>query len=591
MISFAFTARDEEILEEARAQARLAMRYARDFERDEDRLLPPVYPEAEGRPDPRALLQAHLAETSGAKIINALLYLEDWRGGVPLREARYSLGNTVLQIAGSVEQQARWADKTIAIALTEPIGGSDPAATRTTATWDAAREEWLIEGEKIFITYAQSCDAALVLAPLVHPERRGLSTFMVEKGTPGFTFGRQYRKMGIRFEDTAGLVFSGCRVPVFNHIDGDLKKTLRSFSEIAAGRGCLRLGRYPRSDGFHLGAGSPTSAGVTPDYDARVDRDSSAAADRMLALEAEWEATYVTVSAREMDRAESEGPGKIESSVAKTMGGTLARKVTQTCVALIGAAALSEALPLEKAFRDARISDIYEGAGEIQRLIIAREILYLSPKELNWIHAGAGRKSAPRRRATRTLDFSRIRILTKVVRMRINMAAGRNVVLSPASSGGRECVGNDLTRRVPRVVWWADLMALADVLTFAQFANALALASLLTLLATGLALVFGLRDVMNFAHGALFMLGAYLGYSVSAAAGFLGGACHCAHPARPRRRRIRICRDPPSKRALADRCRAADLRLGADRQPTRHQDLGRLAARLSAPQPSLSGLD
>src|SRR5579863_3733989 len=120
MISFALTARDAEILEEARAQVRLAMRYARDFERDEDRLLPPVYPEAEGRPDTRALLHAHVAETSGAKIVNALLYLEDWRGGVPLREARYSLGNTVLEIAGSAEQRARWVDKTIAIALTEP---------------------------------------------------------------------------------------------------------------------------------------------------------------------------------------------------------------------------------------------------------------------------------------------------------------------------------------------------------------------------------------------------------------------------------------------------------------------------------------
>ena len=121
MISFAFTERDEQILEEARAQARLAARYARDFERDEDKLLPHSYPEAEGRPDTRALLREHEEETSGAKILGALLYLEDWRGGVFLRECRYSLGNTVLAIAGSPEQQARWTDRTIAIALTEPI--------------------------------------------------------------------------------------------------------------------------------------------------------------------------------------------------------------------------------------------------------------------------------------------------------------------------------------------------------------------------------------------------------------------------------------------------------------------------------------
>ena len=170
MISFALTERDREILEEARAQAELAVKYARDFEHDEDRMLPPEFPEAEGRPDVRALLDAHVDELSGRKIIHALLYLEDWRGGVPLRESRYSLGNTVLAIAGTPEQYARWADKTIAIGLTEPIGGSDPASTRTTATWDAATNQWIVEGEKIFITYAESCDAVLVLARMIHPD-------------------------------------------------------------------------------------------------------------------------------------------------------------------------------------------------------------------------------------------------------------------------------------------------------------------------------------------------------------------------------------------------------------------------------------
>jgi acyl-CoA dehydrogenase len=379
MIDFAFTERDKEILDEARAQARLAARYARDFERDEDRMLPHVYPEAEGRPDTRAMLREHVGETSGAKILNALLYLEDWRGGVPLRECRYSLGNTVLAIAGTPEQQTRWNDKTIAIALTEPIGGSDPAATRTTATWDPSTQEWVIDGEKIFITYAQSCDAALVLARMIHPERRGLSTFMVEKGTLGFTVGRQYRKMGIRFEDTAGLVFSGCRLSESHHIDGDLKKTLQSFSESRPVVAAYALGVTRAVMDFAWAR--LAEAGVTPDYDAGPTH-LTAAADRMLTLEAEWEATYVTVLRAKWVE-QNEGPGKIDSSVAKAMGGALARKVTQTCLEILGAAGLSEAHLPEKAFRDARIFDIYEGTGEIQRLIIARDILGLSPKELN----------------------------------------------------------------------------------------------------------------------------------------------------------------------------------------------------------------
>jgi acyl-CoA dehydrogenase len=380
MISFALTERDREILKEARAQAELAVKYAQDFEHDEDRMLPPEFPEAEGRPDVRELMDRHVDELSGRKIIHALLYLEDWRGGVPLRESRYSLGNTVLAIAGTPEQYARWADRTIAIGLTEPIGGSDPASTRTTATWDPATNQWIVEGEKIFITYAQSCDAVLVLARLIHPDgRRGLSTFMIEKGTPGFSVGKQIRKMGIRFEDTAGLSFSDCRIPAFNHIDGDLKKTLRSFSESRPVVAAYALGVSRAAMDFTWAR--LAEIGVTPDYDAGP-TGMTAAADRMLELEAEWEATWVAV-VRAKWVEQNEGPGKIESSIAKAMGGGLARKATQTCIAILGACALSAEHLAEKWFRDARIFDIYEGTGEIQRLIIARDLLGYSAKELN----------------------------------------------------------------------------------------------------------------------------------------------------------------------------------------------------------------
>jgi len=379
MVSFTLTDADCVILKEAAAQADLAAKYARDFEHDEDRILPHAFPEADGRPDTRAMLDSLEAETSGAKILTALLYLEDWRGGVPLRESRYSLGNTALRIAGTPEQYERWRDWTIAIGITEPIGGSDPASTRTTATWDAATGEWVIEGEKIFITYGESCDAVLVLARVIHPAQRGLSAFMVEKGTAGLTVGRQFRKMGIRFEDTAPLVFSGCRVPAFNHIDGDLKSMLRSFSESRPVVAAYALGVSRAALDFTWAR--LAEIGITPDYD-QGPTESTAAADRLISLEAEWEATWITVlQAKWIEQ--NEGPGKIESSMAKAMGGGLARRVTQTCIDVLGAGGLSDIHPVEKAFRDARIFDIYEGTGEMQRLIIAREILGYTPKELN----------------------------------------------------------------------------------------------------------------------------------------------------------------------------------------------------------------
>ena len=380
MISFEFTERDRELLSEARRQANLAAKYARDFESDEDRLLPHEYPEAAGCPDVRALLDAFVDETSGHKIINALLYLEDWYGGVPLREHRYSLGNTVLKIAGTAEQYDRWHDRTIAIGLTEPIGGSDPASVRTTARFDQTTGNWTINGEKIFITYAQGCDAVLVLARVLHPAQpQRLSTFIVEKGTPGFDVGPQIRKMGIRWEDTAALSFVDCEIPSFNHVDGDLKKTLQSFSESRPVVAAYALGACRAA--LEYTWGQLRTAGIAPDYNTHLSAQSAAVA-RLLALEAEWEATWLTV-VRAKWIEQREGPGKVESSMAKAMGGLLARRVTQTCIEVLGAAGLSASAPLEKLFRDARIFDIYEGTGEIQRLIIARHLLEYSPKELN----------------------------------------------------------------------------------------------------------------------------------------------------------------------------------------------------------------
>ncbi len=348
MISFTFTEQDRAILDEARRQAKLAAKYARDFESDEDKLLPAQYPEAEGLPNVHGMLDCCTDEISGHKIINALIYLEDWYGGVPLREARYSLGNTVLKIAGTPQQYTRWRDKTIAIGLTEPLGGSDPASTRTSARYDPKTDEWVVNGDKIFITYAQGCDAVLLLARMLHPDRpQQLSTFLIEKR--------------------------------FNHIDGDLKKTLQSFSESRPVVAAYALGVSRAALDFTWKR--LHEIGVEPDYNTPLTRQP-AAADRLSRLEAEWEATWLSV-VRAKWIEQREGPGKIDSSVAKAMGGQLARRVTQTCVDVLGACGLSaEHLP-EKWFRDARIFDIYEGTGEIQRLIIARDLLGYTPKELN----------------------------------------------------------------------------------------------------------------------------------------------------------------------------------------------------------------
>lgn len=381
MPDFDPTPADRAIIEEAHRQAEVGRRYARHFDRHENELPPDQLPEAKDHPDLAELMRKRANELSGPRMVEALVYLEQWWGGVPLRDGKYSLGNHVLEQVGTPEQIAKWRDlPTIAIAMTEPIGGSDPSAIRTTAVHDPASSAWILNGEKIFITYSATCQAVIVLARAVEPGKPPrLSTFMVEKGTPGFTVGPQLRKLGLRSEDTATLAFVGCRIPAFNHIDGGLRQTLTAFNESRPMVSAFALGVTRAALDFTRQA--LAEAGVTIDYNSPPARQS-AAAEKLLLLEAEWEATWLTVMRAKWIE-DTKAPAKIEASLAKSKAGRMARRVTQGCIELLGPAALSETHLLEKWFRDARIFDIYEGTGEIQRLIIARHLLGYSPKELN----------------------------------------------------------------------------------------------------------------------------------------------------------------------------------------------------------------
>ena len=140
-----------------------------------------------------------------------------------------------------------------------------------------------------------------------------------------------------------------CHIPAFNHIDGDLKKTLMSFSESRPVVAAYALGATRAAMDFTWAR--LAEIGIVPDYNATVTQ-RSAAADRMLSLEAEWEATWVAVLRAKWVE-QNEGPGKIDSSVAKAMGGGLARRVTQHCIEVLGACGLSAHHRIEKWFRDA----------------------------------------------------------------------------------------------------------------------------------------------------------------------------------------------------------------------------------------------
>ncbi len=379
MIDFELTSADEKILDSAHQQAIIGQRYARYFDKHEDELTPAEFPEAKDFPNPVTLAEEGVNESSGSRILHSLVMLETYWGGLGLHRSKWGLGNTVLKTVATPEQNEKWKNYTIAIAITEPGAGSDPASIRTTATFDRETDEWILNGEKIFISQAESGDAAMVLSRFVGADgARGMTTFLVEKGTPGFTVGPQLKKLGIRSHDTCNLLFENCRIPEFNHIKGDFKSTMSVFNDSRPMVGAMALGVARAALDFTRE--KLAERGIEISYRGGV-RSRAAVVDRLIRMEAQYEAALLTVL-RSKWMEQQNVPPKVEASIAKAAGGKAARKITQGCIDLLGPEALSEDHPLDRSFRDGRIFDIYEGAGEIQRLIIARSILGYTSRDL-----------------------------------------------------------------------------------------------------------------------------------------------------------------------------------------------------------------
>ena len=253
MIDFQLTPADEKILSSAHEQALIGRRYASYYDKHEDELEPAEFPEAAGLPNPITLAEEGVSGSSGPRILHSLVMLEIYWGGISLHRSKWGLGNTVLRTVATPEQIEKWKKHTIAIAIAEPGAGSDPANIRTTATFDRETGEWILNGEKIFISQAQSADAAMVLSRFIAPDgSRGMTTFLVEKGTPGFTVGPQLKKLGIRSHDTCNLLFENCRIPEFNHIQGRFQVHDVRVQRLAANGRRDGVRRRARGAGFYL---------------------------------------------------------------------------------------------------------------------------------------------------------------------------------------------------------------------------------------------------------------------------------------------------------------------------------------------------
>jgi acyl-CoA dehydrogenase len=390
MIDFTLSERDHTLLQAARARALICRRYARHYDEHEDEFAPEALPEAADWQDP-PLPPVDPERDTGAAL--GMLYaMEEYWGDytVRLRRSRGGLGNAALAASGTPEQIARWRDLTLAMAITEPGAGSDSKAIQMTAELDPASDEWILRGEKIFVTTGCRADGVVVWATLDRSAGRGgIKSFLVEKGRPGFEVSHREKKLGIRADDTAALVFRDCRVPR-DHLLGGNESVEREGS--GGFRGVMRTFNWTRPGVAAIGLGIARAAldftreelareGIEFDY-TTAPRARSALAQELLEIEADIEAAVLT-TLHAAWLGGSGRPNNTEASIAKAKGGEVARRATQRCLALLGSLSLSREHLVEKWFRDARITDIYEGTGQIQRLIIARDILEYSAAELS----------------------------------------------------------------------------------------------------------------------------------------------------------------------------------------------------------------
>ena len=291
--------------------------------------------------------------------------------GVTL-SAHLSLGANPIYLFGTEEQKQKFlvpmarGEKMGALGLTEPSAGSDAGGTKTSARRDG--DEWILNGSKIFITNGGDAEVYIVLARTDKDAEKhhGMSAFIVEKGTPGFTFGKKEKKMGIRSSPTMELVFTDCRVPKDNLLGPEGSGFKVAMKTLDGGR----IGIASQALGIAQGAleAAVAYARERKQFDTPIARFQGVQfqlADMATGVEAARMLVY-----RAAYRASAGLAYSQEAAMAKLFASETAMKVTTQAVQILGGYGYTREFPVERMMRDAKITEIYEGTSEIQRLVI-----------------------------------------------------------------------------------------------------------------------------------------------------------------------------------------------------------------------------
>ena len=281
-------------------------------------------------------------------------------------------------LAGSEEQKQKWlppavaGDKVTAIAITEPNAGSDVASMQTVAVRDG--DDYVINGSKIFITNGGVADWVCVFAKTDPAARHdGISMFLVERGTPGFSCGKPLRKMGIRGSNTAELFFSDMRVPAANRLGAEgtgfgIAMGALGDARISTAAQALGLAQGAYDIAFEYAQNRKQFGKPIYSYQAvqltLMDMYMSIVSARLM--------TYQL--ARMIDQ-KARSEFSLESAMAKVHCSDMVMKVTTDAVQLLGGYGYIRDYDVERFMRDAKITQIYDGTNQINRFVMAKRLL------------------------------------------------------------------------------------------------------------------------------------------------------------------------------------------------------------------------
>jgi butyryl-CoA dehydrogenase len=277
---------------------------------------------------------------------------------------------------GTVEQKKKFleayarGERIGCYALTEPQAGSNAAALQTKAV--KTGDKYILNGTKAWITNGGAADAAIVYVN-THPEKgeKGITALVVEKGTPGFKTGKEEKKLGISATACCELIFTDCEVPVANRIGNEGEGYKVALSTLDGGR----IGIAAQATGIAQGAfeaaqkysqerlafGHPISQFQTIQF-MLADMATEIDAARLLVRKAAW-------------KQDTGARFTMDAAIAKLFASEMATRVTHRAIQIHGGNGYSREYPVERNYRDARITEIYEGTSEIQRLVISSWVL------------------------------------------------------------------------------------------------------------------------------------------------------------------------------------------------------------------------